>query len=150
VPLNGSTTLTWSSNNATTCAASGGWSGAKALSGSQVVGPLSEDTTYRLKCSGTGGNATAITTVSVRIAQLSWEAPTQNSDGSPLTDLAGYRVYWGTSSRSYSGNATVNGAGTTSYTVQNLAAGTWYFTVTARNENGVESAYSSEESKTIN
>ncbi len=34
-------------------------------------------------------------------ATLSWTPPTQNTDGSPLTDLAGYRVYWGTSSGNY-------------------------------------------------
>lgn len=48
------TTLTWSSTNATSCTAFGGWSGAKALSGSEVVTP-SATTTYQLDCTGPGG-----------------------------------------------------------------------------------------------
>jgi hypothetical protein len=38
---------------------------------------------------------------------LSWTAPTQNDDGSTLTDLAGYRIYWGTTSGSYPNSATI-------------------------------------------
>jgi hypothetical protein len=112
------------------------------------VGPLQNDTTYTLNCTGTGGSAVAMTTVSVRIARLSWEAPTQNVDGSALTDLAGYRVFWGTSPRNYTQNALVNGPGATSYDVA-LSAGTWYFAVKARNAAGEESAYSGEVTKSV-
>ena len=63
----------------------------------------------------------------MRVARLSWDAPEQNADGSPLTDLAGYRVYWGTSPGSYSESVPVSGAATTTYTVDDLDAGTWYF-----------------------
>lgn len=40
-------------------------------------------------------------------ACLRWEAPTQNVDGSPLTDLSGYRIFWGSSSRNYTDNQDV-------------------------------------------
>ncbi|MDP2648013.1 MAG: PKD domain-containing protein, partial [Candidatus Yanofskybacteria bacterium] len=51
----GSPTLSWNAPNATSCTASGGWSGAKAApSGSQVVGPLSANTTFTLTCSASG------------------------------------------------------------------------------------------------
>jgi Galactose oxidase, central domain len=50
-----SLTLTWSSTDATSCTASGGWSGTKATSGSESVGPLSATTSYTLSCSGAGG-----------------------------------------------------------------------------------------------
>lgn len=60
-----SVTLSWSSQNATGCTASSGWSGSKAASGSQVVGPLTQSTTYLLTCSGDGGSANASVTVSV-------------------------------------------------------------------------------------
>jgi hypothetical protein len=89
-----------------------------------------------------------MTTVTIRSAVLTWTAPTQNVDGSPLTNLTGYKVYWGTAPRTYSANASVSGAGTTSYTT-NLAAGTWYFAVSAVDSTGAESARSNEVSKTV-
>jgi hypothetical protein len=52
-----SATLTWTSANATSCTASGGWSGTKATSGSASVSPT-ETTTYELDCSGAGGTLT--------------------------------------------------------------------------------------------
>jgi hypothetical protein len=142
------TTLTWSSSNVTSCTASGGWTGARGTSGSEAVGPIQNDTTYQLSCTGSGGNALAMTTVSLRLARLSWTAPTQNTDGSPITDLAGYKVFWGQSSRSYSQNAPVNGASNTSYDAP-LSPGTWYFAVKAVNNANDESAYSGEVSKTV-
>ena len=57
-------TLTWSATNATSCAATGGWSGAKATSGSEVVGPMTATTNYSLECSGAGGSRQQTTTVS--------------------------------------------------------------------------------------
>jgi len=65
VQANGSSTLTWTSSNATSCTASGGWSGSKATSGSQSVGPLTTTTNFTLSCSGAGGNVqkTAMVTV---------------------------------------------------------------------------------------
>ncbi|TSC69287.1 MAG: exported protein of unknown function [Parcubacteria group bacterium Gr01-1014_56] len=59
-----SSTLTWSSTDTTDCTASGGWSGAKAVSGSQSVTP-SATTTYTLMCSGAGGSATQSVVVGV-------------------------------------------------------------------------------------
>jgi len=59
-----SSTLTWSSTDAASCTALGGWSGAKATSGSQAVSPAST-TTYTLSCSGAGGTASQGTTVAV-------------------------------------------------------------------------------------
>jgi hypothetical protein len=55
--------LTWSSTAATSCTASGGWSGARALSGAESVGPLNTNTTFTLACTGPGGTTSASTTV---------------------------------------------------------------------------------------
>jgi len=63
IPAGGSSTLDWSSTGATSCTASGGWNGAKALSGSQVVSGLVTQATYTLTCSGAGGQANASATV---------------------------------------------------------------------------------------
>ena len=83
-------------------------------------------------------------------ATLSWVAPTENTDGSPLTDLAGYKVHWGQQSGSYSNSATVMNPGITTYVVENLTGGTHFFAVTALNEALTESTFSNEASKTIN
>jgi fibronectin type 3 domain-containing protein len=73
---------------------------------------------------------------------IAWSAPTANTDGSTLKDLAGYKVYVGTSSRKYS---SVHSAGNvTQYTVGPLAAGTYYFCVTSCDSSGNESPYSTE------
>ena len=61
----GTATLTWSSTNADTCAASVGWTGTRPVSGSEDVGPLTTSTTYSLQCNGQGGNATASATVTI-------------------------------------------------------------------------------------
>jgi hypothetical protein len=140
--------LTWSTRNVTACNASGAWTGSKELSGSQPTSAIDSDQTFTLTCTGTGGNAVASTTVTVRSALLSWTAPTQNTDGSDLTNLAGYKVYWGPSSRNYTQKANVNGASATSFTAS-LTPGTWFFAITALDSTGGESAKSNEVSKTV-
>jgi hypothetical protein len=82
-------------------------------------------------------------------ATLSWTPPTANTDGSPLTNLAGYKVYWGTSQGNYPNSVTLNDAGLTSYVVGNLVPGTYFFVATAFNSVGTESALSGVASKTI-
>ena len=82
-------------------------------------------------------------------ATLSWVAPTTNTDGSPLTDLAGFIINYGTSAGSMTQSITVANATASGYTVQNLTAGTWYFTVTVYTTLGTQSAPSDVASKTI-
>ncbi|GMQ87291.1 MAG: hypothetical protein BMS9Abin08_0491 [Gammaproteobacteria bacterium] len=152
--FNTSTTLNWTATNADSCTASDGWSGSKATSGSQSSGALTLDTTFTLDCTGTGGNTSYSVTVTVQTgtgtAALSWTPPMTNEDGSVLDDLAGYKVYYGTSSGSYSSSITVNNPGIASYVVDNLLPGTHYFVVTAYDTSGNESGYSNQASKAIN
>ncbi|GFE85215.1 apiosidase-like domain-containing protein [Steroidobacter agaridevorans] len=61
----GSSTLTWSTVNATNCNASGSWSGGKATSGSEVKSGIAANSTYTLTCVGPGGQAVASATVTV-------------------------------------------------------------------------------------
>jgi hypothetical protein len=82
-------------------------------------------------------------------ANLSWTAPTQNTDGSALTDLAGYRVYHGTSPDALNEMYQVGSPTTTTYSFSQLASGTHYFAVAAYNVTGVESALSAVGSKAI-
>lgn len=87
---------------------------------------------------GTAGSAT-----------LSWQAPTTNTDGTALIDLAGYTIDYGTSATSLTQQVNIPSASTTSYTFSNLAAGTWYFTIVAYTTDGSESPQSNVVSTTI-
>jgi hypothetical protein len=80
---------------------------------------------------------------------LSWTPPTQNTDGSALTNLAGYKVYWGTTQGSYPNSVTLNNPGLSTYVVTQLTPATWYFTMTALNAQGIESALSNAASKIV-
>lgn len=82
-------------------------------------------------------------------ASLQWTAPTTNTNGSALTDLAGYHIYYGRSPSSLTATVTVADPGTTSYRVANLGGGTWYFAVNAYTTSGAESARSNTDSKAI-
>ena len=67
VPSGGTSQLSWNSPNATSCSASGGWTGAKGATGNETVGPISASTDFVLSCSGSSG-ATTIRTVTVAVA----------------------------------------------------------------------------------
>jgi len=72
---------------------------------------------------------------------LAWDAPTTNVDGSPLTDLSGYRIYYGTSSGVFTSE--INVGNVTTYSISNLSQGTYYFAVKAYDAEGNYSEYSS-------
>jgi hypothetical protein len=79
--------------------------------------------------------------------QLSWMAPTKNADGTALTDLTGYTLYYGQASQNYA--MTVDVGDQTTYTLAGLEEGrTYYFAVTAYDTSGNESALSAEVSAT--
>jgi hypothetical protein len=80
---------------------------------------------------------------------LSWAAPTENTNGTPVSDLAGYHIHYGTTAEALNSVIDVPGAETTAYEISNLNSGTYYFTVTAYNSVGEESAPSDEASQTI-
>jgi hypothetical protein len=64
-------------------------------------------------------------------ARISWVAPVRYRDGSPLTNIAGYQIYYGTRADDLTNTQTVNDSGATSATITGLAPGTWYFAVSA-------------------
>ena len=82
-------------------------------------------------------------------ATVSWQRPSENVDDTPLKNLAGYAIRYGTSPQSLPCRAAVKDAGATKYVVERLGAGTWYFSVVAVNREGVESPASDVVSKTI-
>jgi hypothetical protein len=82
-------------------------------------------------------------------ATLTWVAPTQNTDGTPVTTLSGYHIYYGTAPGALTQSIAISGATTTSYEITGLSSGTWYFAVAADAADGTESAPSNIGSKTI-
>lgn len=74
---------------------------------------------------------------------INWTPPTQNIDGSTLTNLAGYHLYYGTSASSLTHVVNITNPGLATYVVSNLSAATWYFAVTSINSKGTESPRSS-------
>jgi hypothetical protein len=80
---------------------------------------------------------------------LSWYPPTQNADGSALTDLAGYRIYYGYDVDALDRVITLQNPGLTRLVVEDLATATWHFSMTSVNSSGSESARSPMVSKTI-
>lgn len=73
---------------------------------------------------------------------VSWTSPTQNTDNSPLTDLAGFKVYYGTSADDLSNTIDINNPLTRSLKIADLTNG-YYFAVSAVNSKGVQSNLSS-------
>lgn len=73
---------------------------------------------------------------------LTWIPPTQNADGSPLQNLAGYRIYFGRSPKTLTRSVTIESSGVTSVVVDNLTPAVWHFAATAINADGVESGLS--------
>jgi hypothetical protein len=90
---------------------------------------------------GVGGSSGSVT--------LSWEAPTSNTDGTPLTDLAGYRIYYGSSPSELSQTVEITSVGIQTYVLDDLPTGTWYFAVMALNSSGNESVLSNIVEKTM-
>jgi hypothetical protein len=82
-------------------------------------------------------------------ATLSWTPPTERVDGTPVGSLAGYRVLYGRGARQYDHAAEIDNPSITRYVVESLAPGNWFFAVTVRTADGLESAPSAEVRKRI-
>jgi hypothetical protein len=83
------------------------------------------------------------------IASLSWSRPNENTDGSPLTNLAGYVVRYGPSSAGLNSQVSVPSANATSVEIANLSPGNWSFEVAAINTANVEGQFSATVIKAI-
>lgn len=82
-------------------------------------------------------------------ATVFWDAPSVNADGSALTDLAGFRVYYGAASGVYTEAIDVDDAAATSLLIENLTPGSYFFAVRAVDLDGNESELSSEVGKVV-
>ena len=136
----------WASFNTTTGRLSG-------TPGSSHVGTYSS-ITIRVS-DGTNTTSLAPFSIAVQAAattetvRLRWTPPTLNTDGTPLVDLADFRVFYGQVSGSYDYSLRTGSAAITSVEIEGLAPGLWFFTVKAVNRSGVESDYAREASRAV-
>jgi hypothetical protein len=79
---------------------------------------------------------------SQRNAYLSWTRPDQNTDGSPLTNLAGYRLRYGSSPAAMNSHLFIGSPDTTEAEISGLAPGSWSFEIRAITAEYAESAFS--------
>lgn len=136
------------------------WAEFDASTGQFSGAPESGDVgTYsNISISVTDGNASAslsqfsitVNAIANGSVTLSWTAPTENEDGSALTDLDGYCIYWGTTPGEYHEPVIIDNESVTTYVVENIPPGTYEFVATSFNQSGVESRYSSPVTKVVN
>lgn len=81
---------------------------------------------------------TVVAEAATGVATLRWELPPSKVDGSPLDDLAGYRIVYGRSSDDLDRSVFIDNPATTNYEFSGLTSGIWYFAVIAVNANGLE------------
>ena len=95
--------------------------------------------------SSTASSSSSASSTSKSIT-LSWSPPTQNSDGTSLTNLAGYTLHYGTASQDYTGRIEITSPTQTSYVVSTstFPPGKYYFSISAYNAQQVSSSMSGE------
>ena len=137
----------WASFNATTGALTGTPSTSNVGTFSNVTITASDGTNrtslraFNVAVTSPGSN--------IGSASLSWTPPTRTTSGSTLTNLAGYRIYYGTSASNLSRRVQVSNAGLTRYVVSDLSPATYYFSVRAYTASGTESSGSNVVSKVV-
>jgi hypothetical protein len=144
------TALSWFGEAVSNCRASGSWSGPRATTGEEFVGPIYDSQNYQLTCDGPDGPIVAMTTVAASAGgvSVSWVPPSENVDGSPLGDLLEYRIYVGVHSGTYQEIVNVPDPAATSHFLS-ASPGDYYLAVTAVDIDGNESAFSNEVLKTV-
>jgi hypothetical protein len=127
-----------------------------ALSGTPSAGDVG--TTAAITISANDGTALGsltpfaivVTQIANGSATINWVAPTENTDDTPLTNLSGYRLTYGRSATQLDQSVDISNPGLTTYTVNGLATGTWYFALYAKASTGAESDASNVANTTIN
>jgi hypothetical protein len=147
--------LTWSINSRPSWATFNTTSGV--LSGTPSAAHVATYSNLVISASD-GTNRTALPAFSIAVnaagsssgsATLSWTPPTRNTNGTTLSNLAGYRIYYGTTPSNLTRTVQLSNAGLTRYVVSDLSAATWYFSVRAYTSSGGESANSNTVSKVV-
>lgn len=134
--------LTWSTTPAaTSCTASGDWSGTKTAAGTETLPAATSSKTFNLVC----------TFPAPSTAVVSWTIPTKNTDNSNYTDGKGFNVYGATNEAGLASAVArfVSGAASTTMTYTGLTAGKWFFCVSTVNQLNGESACSNVATKDV-
>ena len=125
------------------------------LSGQVLLGDIGVYDAIRISVSD-GAASTSLPDFSITVTQtalgsmtLSWTAPTLNTDGTPLTNLAGYNIYFGPSQGNYPNQIRINNPSISTYLVDNLLPNTYYVVASSFNTLGVESDFSNVAVKTV-
>lgn len=113
------------------------------LSGCGVAGD-----SYSATGDGSGGEGGGTGTDT---ATVSWVAPSSRLDGTPisLSEIGGYILYYGTSSANLTNAVTISGSSTNQRQVSGLVSATYYFQVSAYDQQGIEGPRSGLASKVI-
>jgi hypothetical protein len=129
-----------------------------ALSGTPSTGSAATDANIVVSVSN-GAQSVALSAFNITVqpagtstagtASLIWTRPTENTNGSPLTNLAGYVIRYGTSSTALNKSISIASASATSVEITNLSPGTWDFAVSAINTENIESPFSAIVAKRI-
>lgn len=126
---------------ATTCTASGSWSGTKAAAGTETLPVITASATYNLVCTWASDDSTTLT----------WIVPTKNTDGSNYVDPLNIKIYSGTNQATLLQQTPriITPPTATTAVISPLTPGTWFFTLRFVNLNGVESEQSNVVQKVI-
>jgi hypothetical protein len=129
-----------------------------ALSGTPSTGSVATDANIVVSVSN-GAQIAALPAFNITVqpvtpsvagtASLSWARPIVNTNGTPLTNLAGYVIRYGTSTTALNNKMSVASASATGVEITNLSPGNWHFAVIAINTANVESQFSAIVGKTI-
>jgi hypothetical protein len=138
-------TPSWATFNATTGELSGTPAAADVGSTANIVISVSDGTTS----AALPAFAIAVVQSANGSASLQWVAPSENTDGTPLMNLAGYRIYYGTSATTMTQTVQIANPTINTYLLANLTPATWFFEVKAYTTANVESAASAVASKAI-
>lgn len=137
-------TLAWQATNVSSCVGSGDWTGELPIAGSRTRIASNTQRNFTLSCAGAGGSVLGIVSLSVNNdVVINWTPPKKRSDGSELTNLAGYSIYYGNESGVYTDRLVVADPLATGATLA-LVPGTYYFVISAIDESSNESGFSPE------
>jgi hypothetical protein len=139
-------TPSWATFNAATGELSGTPPAGDVGSSSNIIISVSDGTTS----ASLPAFAIAVVQSANGSASLQWVAPTENTNGTPLMNLAGYRIYYGTSASAMTQTVQIANQSVNTYLLSNLTPATWYFEVKAYTTANVESSASPVASKAIN
>ncbi len=139
IAYNSAATLTWTSANATSCFASGAWSGSKSVNGSEATGNLTGSMTYAITCTGQGGSATDSVTINVNSAAPTVDLKVNGYDGtitipyntSVILSWTSTNSTVCTASDSWSGTKSLNGSEGTGNLLSNVT-----YTITCTGQGG--------------